>query len=152
MTGSAANPGVTLEPALDRFYRWEEPDASVTVHLRPEMVDRLQACVLSGIDSLGGAGREVGGVLLGQSRVENGRTRIVVEEFEGIPCEGQNRPQDAVTSRDAARFQAVLARERKGTGRSVVGYYRSHNRAHSRLTKTQPRTGHAVPVDCTPAR
>jgi protein TonB len=129
MTESAANPDITPEPVLDRFYRWEEPDASVTVHLKPEMVDHLQASVLFGVDSARSAGNEVGGVLLGRRSLENGRTRIVVEEFEAVPREGQNHPHYAVTSRDAARFQAVLARGRQGTGRSVVGYYRSHNRA-----------------------
>ena len=68
---------------LDRFYRWE-PDVGITVHLKPEMIDRLQADVLYGSDSGPHDGNEVGGILLGKSGFENGRIRIVVEDFVTI--------------------------------------------------------------------
>jgi TonB family protein len=128
MTESAANPGITSEPALDRFYRWEEPDIGVTVHLKPEMLDRLQTGVLRGGDTAPRASSEVGGILLGQSGTENGRTRIIVEDFETVPCKSQNGPYYAVTSRDLAGFEEALARSTMCEERSVVGYYRSHRR------------------------
>jgi hypothetical protein len=126
MTESAANPGVMPQP-LDRFYRWEEPDVGITVHLKPEVVDRLQADVLHGSDSGPHDGNEVGGILLGKSGVENGRIRIVVEDFVTVSCERQNGRVYAVTSRDPAKFEAILAQGSKGE--ALVGHYRSHNRS-----------------------
>jgi hypothetical protein len=124
----AASSGVMPKSTLDRFYRWDELDIGVTVHLEPEMVDRLQADVLRGRDSSPYARNEVGGILLGHSGVENGRIQIVVEDFEMIPCQSQHGPFYVVTSSDTVTFEAALAQGSKCEERSVVGYYRSHNR------------------------
>ena len=127
MNESAAA-GVTTKSQLENYYRWVEPDSDITVCLKLETVDRLQLEVLRGIDFLTHAGNEVGGILLGRTERDEGRTLIFIEDFEPAPCEHVNGPSYALTAKDAVNFEAALARGGARQTLSVVGYYRSHNR------------------------
>ena len=127
MTRSAAK-RITPKPQLNSYYRWEEPDSDITICLHPETVNRLQNDVLRGIDSSPRAGNEVGGILFGRCEPNAGRTLIVVDEFEPVPCEHLQGPLYTLSNDDSARFEAALAWGKTRREHQVVGYYRSHCR------------------------
>ncbi|HUK17134.1 MAG TPA: energy transducer TonB [Bryobacteraceae bacterium] len=128
MTGSAAAKCIATGSQLEGYYRWDEPDSNLTVYLQPETVDRLQIEALAGAGFRSHTGQEVGGVLLGRTVLEGGRILIVVEEFEPVRCEHLHGPFYALRGEDAAVFEAAIAWGGTRPMRSVVGYYRSHNR------------------------
>ena len=113
---------------LADYYRWVEPDRGTRIYINFETANRLQMQVLHGQDSNGGV--EVGGILLGRSKLDKGRITAVVEDFEPVPCAYSNGPLYSATSSDAARFEAALKRYESGTnsGLSIIGYFRSHKR------------------------
>jgi TonB family protein len=141
MNESAGSAGVATNSQLENYYRWVEPDSDITVCLKLETVDRLQAEVLRGMDSSPGAGNEVGGILLGRTELDEGRTLTFVDDFEPVPSEHLNGPSYpfALTADDAVAFEAALARGRARQTPSVVGYYRSHNRGGLFLSKDDLR-------------
>jgi len=116
--------GVTLKPSLDNYYRWIEPDSDITVCLNPEAMHHLQLEVLRRIHPSSHMGSEVGGLLLGRTQPDEGRTLIFVDDFELVPCEYRHERFYVLTAKDAVNFEAALARQRP----RVVGYCRSHNR------------------------
>jgi TonB family protein len=128
MHESAAAAGVTTKSQFENYYRWVEPDSDITVCLKLETVDRLQLDVLRGLHSFAHAGNEVGGILLGRTDLDEGRTITFVEDFEPVACDHRNGPSYALTAKDAVNFEAALQRCGGSQGPSVVGYYRSHNR------------------------
>jgi TonB family protein len=112
---------------IESYYRWDEPDTNLTVFLKPETVDRLQAAALAGNGFGTQAGQEMGGILLGWTEANEDRTLIVVEEFEPVVCEHCNGRSYSLSDRDAAIFEEVITRG-KSRRVQVVGYYRSHKR------------------------
>jgi TonB family protein len=118
------------ESALANYYRWEEPYSHITVCLNLDTADYLQAEVLGGIGSFPEASIEIGGILLGRTEREEGRTVTVIEDFEPVPCEHRHGPFYSLSAEDLVKLRGSLARRRSGAsrGRSVVGYYRSHHR------------------------
>lgn len=125
MTEPAAGAQIPLNPLLESYYRWDEPESDITVFLNPEVVDQLQLAAWRTIDSDPRAPTEVGGILLGTVRSGGGRVRIVVESFEAVRC---GQPLYRPGPREAAEFAAAVAWGQTRRDRSVVGYYRSHNR------------------------
>lgn len=128
MSESASVGGVRTKPQLENYYRWVEPDSDITVCLKLEMVDRLQMEVLRGVDSFSHSGNEVGGILLGRTELDEGRSLTFVDDFEPIPCDHRRGPSYVLSAKEAANFEAVLAQTSARQGPSVLGYYRSHNR------------------------
>src|ERR1017187_2980784 len=120
--------GITTKSRLDNYYRWVEPDSDITVCLKVETVDRLQLEILRNVDFSSYAAIEVGGILLGRTERNEGRTLIFVDDFEPVPCEHRNGQSYALTARDAAVFEAALARAGGRQTLHAVGYFRSHNR------------------------
>jgi hypothetical protein len=116
------------QPDEGGYYRWAEPNSDITVCLKTETVDRLQMDVLRGIASSPRAGKEVGGVLLGRTEMNQGCSLTFVDDFAPFPCAHRNGPFYDLTPTEAAGFEAALARGRTHWEQSVVGYYRSHNR------------------------
>jgi TonB family protein len=114
---------------LLNYYRWEEPYTDITVCLKLEAVNRLQAKVLDAVGSVPDAGNEVGGILLGRKELLDGRTVTVVEDFELVACERQG-PLYSLTSADLVKLRGVLAKHRSdpSPAGSVIGYFRSHIR------------------------
>jgi PilZ domain len=135
MKEPAAAAGVTTKPRLEDYYRWVEPESNITVCLKLETVDSLQLAVLRGIDSFSHAGNEVGGILLGRTELDDDRILVFVDDFEPLPCEHGNGRFYALTAGDALQFEAALAQCSARRPRSVVGYYRSHNRDGLFLSK-----------------
>jgi hypothetical protein len=135
MTESAAPAGVTTKPQFENYYRWVEPDSNITVCLKLETVDRLQLEVLRGVDSFSYSGNEVGGILLGRTELDEGRILMFVDDFEPVSNEHPTGASYALTGRNAVHFEAALAHDRARQPRSVVGYYRSHNRDGLFLSK-----------------
>ena len=127
-TGAAAFSPAVAKPELGSYYRWDEPDTNLTVLLKPETVDRLQTAALAEIDPRAHSGDEVGGVLLGWTESDNGRTRIVVEEFEQVYCEHRKGPSYSLSREDNVLFEAALDWGRTRRGCRPVGYWRSHLR------------------------
>ena len=118
------------ESTLANYYRWEEPYSDITVCLNLDTADYLQAEVLGGIGSFSEPRIEIGGILLGRTEREEGRTVIVIEDFEPVSCEHRRGPFYSLSTEDLVKLRRALARRRSGAsrGRSVVGYYRSHHR------------------------
>ena len=129
MTESAPTREAVAKSPLDSFYRWDEIEIGVTVHLNPEMVDRLQAEVLQGNHSSPRVTDEIGGLLLGVTDLVRGRVQIVIEDFAPVTCSHRNGPAYALSGEDSAGFEAAFAAGSAEPARTVVGYYRSHNRS-----------------------
>ncbi len=116
------------EPDEGSYYRWAEPNSDITVCLKTEAVDRLQMDALRGVASSPRAGKEVGGILLGRTEINEGCALTFIDDFAPFPCAYRNGPFYDLTGAEAAGFEAALARGRTHWQHSVVGYYRSHNR------------------------
>ncbi|MGA2135113.1 MAG: hypothetical protein ABSH50_22740 [Bryobacteraceae bacterium] len=69
-------------------------------------------------------GAETGGILLGRREQD----RIVIEDFEPIPCEHRFGPSYRFSDADRELLRETLEwfRSSGGTGLSVLGFYRSH--------------------------
>lgn len=121
---------IDLRSQLADYYLWEEPEQGVRIYLNPETVDCLLAEVLRGVKSFSAADGEVGGILLGRTELDGERMITLIEDFASVPCGYRNGPLYCLSEKDYPNFEAALARCSSDTrGLSVVGYYRSHNRA-----------------------
>ena len=145
MEETAIGTGVGAKSHLDQgsYYRWVEPNSKITVCLKLEAMDRLQVAVLRGKGVSGGAGKEVGGILLGRTEMEKGRTLIYVDEFEPVACGRRDEPFYVLGREDLARFGVALERAQVREAGSAVGYYRSHNRNGMFLAPEDVRLIHA---------
>jgi len=126
--GADALPSAAANPEIESYYRWDEPDTNLAVLLNPETVDRLQIAALANVDPRAKSGDEIGGILLGWTEPRNGRTLIVVEEFEPVFCEHRKGPSYSLDGEDTALFEAAITWGRSRPGRCPVGCCRSHLR------------------------
>jgi TonB family protein len=118
------------ESPFANYYRWEEPHRDISVRLNLDTANSLQTEVLGAADSLRDSDLEIGGILLGRTEREQGKTLTVIEGFHPIPCEHLDGPFYCLSATDLVQLRSALARHKSGAsrGHSVVGYYRSHNR------------------------
>ena len=128
--------GGTAERALKdsrfvNYYTWEEPNRDITVCLSVEAANRLQMEVIRSGSAPNGARVEIGGILLGRRELLSGRTVTVIDDFDTIDCKPRKKPFYSLTAKDHQQWAGMLRRRRSEPqiGASVVGYYRSHERA-----------------------
>jgi hypothetical protein len=110
-------------PAEHQVYVWNPPGARQTVELRVEAVDQIAAWTLAGLETEG-RGIETGGLLIGRTRRERGRTVVEVLEAELVECEHAAGPSWMLSNADRRAMEAQI-RSRKG---AVVGCFRSNTR------------------------
>jgi hypothetical protein len=117
-----------MEPQIQPvpgYYVWESPGESTTVHIRLEVVDRMNNDVMRGFASVPKRGAEVGGLLFGQ--IETGdKTLIRIEEFEAVETAYRRGPSYLLADDEQAKLVEAATRERGSL--IAVGYYRSHTR------------------------
>src|SRR5262245_31404001 len=88
------------------YFSWEVAGKPVRVHLRMELVDRLEREAVESFRSLTSRGSEVGGVLYG--KVSQGNPMLVtVEDFELVPCDYGRGPLYRLTEPDLDRFDRL---------------------------------------------
>ncbi|MBM3746537.1 MAG: hypothetical protein FJW34_12140, partial [Acidobacteria bacterium] len=114
-----------LSPA---YYLWQAPGKSLSVHVSLEVVDRLEREVIESFKAITKRGSEIGGVLLG--RAASGESTVIVEAYEGVPCEYSRGPLYLLADDDKTRLAAILQRTKASPekGLSVVGFFRSNTR------------------------
>src|SRR5690348_16897933 len=98
-----------MEPTIQAapgYYVWQAPGVPVTIHLRLDVVDRLNTDIMRGFGLVPKRGAEVGGVLVGT--VESGKNTIVrIEDFEPVPCRYARGPSYLLTEPEAVLFTEV---------------------------------------------
>jgi len=108
------------------YYDWRPPAACVSVRLNYGVIDRLKADIMKGFWAVPKRGAEIGGVLIGSaSSSPGGGTVVTVDDYERVACEYRRGPSYVLSEPDRKRLARAL---RRGGGRSVVGYFRSHTR------------------------
>ena len=115
--------------AAPGYFVWEVPGERVVVHVRLEVMVRLEWEVRRGFRSVPKRGAEVGGLLLGTT--EDGFPTIVrVEDFEAVPCNYQFGPSFQLGEDDGSAFDSACERRQSSASPSAhaVGYFRSHTR------------------------
>jgi hypothetical protein len=120
----------STQTALDsEFYTWSLPGSLIRIHLYLDVVERLENEVLRGFESVLERGVEVGGVLLGRADPDVSHV-IEITDFEPIFGEHRSDHRFVLSESDRYKFENLTADRRPTDGnvRSVVGYYRSHNR------------------------
>lgn len=108
------------------FYTWLPPDNSLSIDILFDVIDGMLPDVMRGFGALPRRGAEVGGILIGQVDPDSPR-RIVIEDFEPVPCEYSTGPSYHLSERDLFHLEEALQME-ESRGRTVVGWYRSHTR------------------------
>jgi hypothetical protein len=120
------NAGVKAE--LANYYVWEAFDRPIVVCLDPQAAERLQIAALTARFS-GRELAEIGGVLLGESRMDGNRRITIIQDFRPVVRRNGHDPLYSLAEEDLAELEAALAPSTSGERRaSPVGYYRSHNR------------------------
>src|SRR5215475_631763 len=115
-TGFAASPA----------YTWTVPQKPVSVRIPFALIDKMEKEAVESFRSLTSRGSEIGGLLFGS--VEPGNPAVVVvENYEAIACEYTGGPLYHLTSAELTRLDR-LVEQRKATGVTPVGFYRSHTR------------------------
>ena len=100
-------------------------DASLTIRLNPDIVDRLAAVVMEGFKAVPRRGLEVGGLLLGRVEADC----VLVEDFVAVASEHLHGPSWLLSENDKTHLAAEISRvHAEAGGARVVGLYRSHTR------------------------
>lgn len=111
------------------FYVWEVPEKEISIHLSLGVIDGLNRALESASRSGPMRGSEIGGVLLGRTK-SDGKLKVIVEQFEPVPCEYASGPSYYLSEQDKLVLEATLAKWAPASGKliGVVGFYRSHTR------------------------
>ncbi len=122
-TGSAA---VAPHPP----YLWQVPGKPVSVELDIDNVDRLSQEIMRGFGVVPRRGVEMGGILLGSVQATPTGHRVVVEDFEPVPCQHAQGTSWLLSGEEQVLFEDTLARWAPAEGKRTyaVGFYRSHTR------------------------
>ena len=110
-------PSVVASPDA---YVWDAPSAQIRVVINWQAAERIRLELMRSAAHAKG-GTETGGILLGRAVVDGQRV-IRVEEFEPVNW------SYSLSVEQKRAFEATLARLKGASGRTVVGYYRSHSR------------------------
>jgi hypothetical protein len=118
---------------LAEYYHWEETGLGIGIYMHSGMADRLQAEVLRGADSDPDGGREVGGILLGRTEEDGGKTITFIDDFVAVPCSYHDGPLYDISDKDTINLETALLRTALAgcdspNAPSILGYYRSHMR------------------------
>ena len=111
-------------------YTWPGSNASVSVQLNLDVVDKLLPEVLSGIGATPRRAAERGGLLLGSIQQKGSQSIVFIEDFKPVACSHKTGPSFELSDADATVFDRAFASVRPGgpTAPYAVGYYRSHTR------------------------
>src|SRR5215471_8242309 len=125
-----------VAPSLpESWITWETTGKPVSVRLSGDVVWRLGLAVREGFKALPRRGLETGGLLIGSVRNSGGRMVVDVHDFEAIDSEHAFGPSYILSDPDRRLLQArILAHQRSGASRSIVGFYRSHTRPEYAIT------------------
>src|SRR6266545_788757 len=108
------------------YCSWDVPDALLA--LRLWIVDWLGYELTEGLKSPDKP-REVGGILLGRTKIVSRKKIILVERFVPVPCEAGGLWH--LSKRDKELLAEQLERWKPGSAKKdfyPIGFYRSHNR------------------------
>jgi hypothetical protein len=123
---SSATPACD-ESATANWFALELSDASRSIRLNPELVDRLEREVIDSFKSLTKRGSEVGGILLGQ--FGTCPQTVFVEDFDLVPCGYTRGPLYLLSDVEKRRMEAaVRARKSRLERITPVGFFRSNAR------------------------
>lgn len=122
-----------MKGPLADYYHWEETGRGIRIYMHSAMVDRLQAEVLRAAACGPDSGTEAGGILLGRTEEDHGKTIAIVDDFVPVLCShGGGRLYDVSgddsVNLEAALLRAALAGCADADAPAILGYYRSHLR------------------------
>jgi hypothetical protein len=105
------------------YVEWSAP-GSPSIAVRRRVMDGIHQEVGEAFAAVPRRGAETGGILLGTRDGD----RLVVEDFEPVPCEHRFGPSYRLSDTDRLAMAESLEwfRARSQPGLSVLGYYRSH--------------------------
>lgn len=134
-TVEAMNGASEAAAPVSDYYIWRVPGKPVAVHLRFDVIDRLQLEVMRGFGAVPRRGAEIGGVLLGHS-LEGEPATVYIDDFEVVQCEYRNGPTFQLSETDLIQFDQVLERWKPEASPALypVGFYRSTTRDELALT------------------
>ncbi|MEZ5351726.1 MAG: hypothetical protein R2762_03755 [Bryobacteraceae bacterium] len=120
-----------------RSYLWAVPGKPVSVQLEIDLVDRLLQEIMRGFGVVPRRGVEMGGILWGSVQVSAEGYRVVVEDFEPVPCQHSKGPAWLLCDEEQVLFEDTLARWAHAEGKRTfaVGFYRSHTREGLGMTE-----------------
>jgi TonB family protein len=108
------------------YYQWQVPGKSISIYLNLDVVDRLEREVVDTFRAVTKRGSEIGGVLLGRWIPES--STVVIEDYEPVPCSYSRGPLYLLSEEDRRQIGTVLSKFKSGSGKAVVGYFRSNTR------------------------
>jgi hypothetical protein len=118
-----------------RHYVWTIQGKPISIRLAYDVVDRLHVEVMQGFGAVPKRGAEVGGLLLGKA-TQDEALDVVIDDYQGVPCEHRHGPSFLLSENDRREFAAAVEKWRRkdGSARYVVGYYRSNTRPEFSLS------------------
>ena len=125
------------------YYLWQIPGKPLSVHVSLEVVGRLEREVIESFKAITKRGSEIGGVLLG--RASGSSSTVIVDAYEGVPCEYSRGPLYLLADDDKTRLAAALQRLKASAEKdlSVVGFFRSNTRKDLALDEDDLEIGRA---------
>jgi DNA-binding CsgD family transcriptional regulator len=118
---SRATPPLVSQTFEPEVYEWQVYGKALSIHIRLDVIDRLQRDLL---ESSYGAG-EVAGVLLGRVTASGFRSVVVVEDYELAHDSGA--PASALA--EQKQLADMVAKWNRHSSRHAVGLFRSQSRA-----------------------
>ncbi|PWU00279.1 MAG: hypothetical protein C5B51_25460 [Terriglobia bacterium] len=109
---------------LPSSYVWSAADRPLSIHLSLEVIQRLHLEALEAFKAVPRRGLEVGGLLLGHIAVQDGSTKVSIEEFLPVESEHRSGPSYLLSSSDLEQFQRAAT-----THPGMVGLYRTQTRS-----------------------
>ena len=82
-------------------YTWPGSNASVSVQLNLDVVDKLLPEVLSGIGATPRRAAERGGLLLGSIQQKGSQSIVFIEDFKPVACSHKTGPSFELSDADA---------------------------------------------------
>lgn len=119
-----------VETAPERrecFYAWEIPGALVAVHLRLDVVNRINAAIHENLAAKSERQPEIGGILLGS--IEAGdRPVVAIEDFQVLKRERSPGASWTLSPKDRVMLRERLRRRPWPAPLEPVGCFRTHTR------------------------
>lgn len=118
---------------LGKYHHLEAPGLSLQLELNAKVAEQLHQEAVNALHSVTSRGSEIGCLLLGRFEFDTGR--VVIEDYEPVPCSYHSGPLYKLDEGDRRRLREAIARHRSDTGaeKTVVGYFRSNTRKRLEL-------------------
>lgn len=107
----------------------------ISIHLELEVVAGLSLTAMEALKSVPRRGLEIGGLLLGRTETDDGKTTVYIEAYQPVESEHRSGPSYRLSESDLQNFDAAFKRHG-----SVVGVYRTQTRSED-LTLQESDTG-----------